>query len=476
MKCFCEYDIAVLGGGSGGLVVASAAAQLGAGVLLVEKNKLGGDCLFHGCVPSKTFIESSRVVWQMKNADLFGIKKQNVEFDYTDIISRVQEVIKDIAKHDTPERFESLGCEVVFGSPKFVSDHKIEVGGKIFPVKKVVIAVGGRPAIAPIPGLEEVGFLTNLNFFENTKFPENLIVFGAGPIGIELAQAMNRLGSKVDVLDKADSILTKEDEEVRNYMEGLLAKEGLNFHLGVDIKEVQRTAKGKKVIFRKEGKVLTLEGDEIFVGLGRAPNVEDMELERAGIKYSRKGIIVDGYQKTSAPNIYACGDCTEGLQFTHAASYQAGIIIQNVLFPFKAKANYDAFPWVTYTEPEVARIGLTEEDAKSKFGNIKVYHFNVGDNDRFKAMGSKGGFIKVVTDIKGYILGAHIVSAHAGEFLPQLVIAMKKKMKFAELANFVVSYPTAVEVIKQAALIARKEALKPWVKKVIKKVAGLKGN
>lgn len=469
------YDIAVLGGGSGGLVVASAAAQLGAKVLLVEKNKLGGDCLYHGCVPSKSFIESSRIAWAMRTADRYGIKSVDPEFEFSDVIGRVQDIIKDIQKHDSPERFRGLGCEVVFGNPKFVSEHEIEINGKLYSSRKFAIATGGRPANIPISGLEEAGYLTNLTVFENKKFPERLIVFGAGPIGLELAQSFYRLGSQVDVLDKADSIFIKEDIEVQRYMKDLLGIEGLKFHLGVNIKRVQKTSDGKKVTIEKAGKTEQLIGDEILVGLGRVPNVEGMDLEKAGVVYTKRGIRVDSKQRTSVPNIYACGDCTEGLQFTHAAGYQAGIIIQNALFPIKAKASYDAFPWVTYTDPEVARVGMTEEEAQTKLGEVKVYRFNVGENDRFKAMGSTDGFVKIITDKKGYIAGAHIVAAGAGEFLPQLVIAIKKKMKLTELSGFVVSYPTAVEVVKQAASLARKEALKPWVKKVIKLVAGLRG-
>ncbi|MFH1379922.1 MAG: FAD-dependent oxidoreductase [bacterium] len=469
-----KYDVAVLGGGSGGLVAASASAQLGAKVLLIEKNKLGGDCLYHGCVPSKTLIESSRVAWLMRTADTYGLKPHKPEFALGNIINRVQSVIKDIQKHDSPERFKNLGCELVFGSPKFVSSHEIEVEGTIYSAKTIVIATGGRPAKVPIPGLEETGYLTNLTVFDNTKFPKKLIVFGAGPIGLELSQAFFRLGAEVEVLDKADSIFIKEDKEVRDFMYKQLTKEGLKFHLGVNIKEVHKTASGKQVIIEKDGLKKAIEGDEMLVGLGRIPNIEGMDLEKAGVAFSRRGITVDSKQKTSVPNIYACGDCAEGLQFTHAAGYQAGIIIQNALFPVKANANYDAFPWVTYTDPEIARVGLTETEARNKFNAVKVYRFPVGDNDRFKAMGRTEGFVKVVTDIKGYILGAHMVAHGAGEFLPQLVIAMKKKMKFTELANFVVSYPTAVEVIRQTALLARKEALKPWVKTLIKKIAGLR--
>lgn len=469
-----EYDIAVLGGGSGGLVVASAGAQFGGKVLLIEKNKLGGDCLFHGCVPSKALIESSRVAWLMKTADRYGLKKSNVQCILSDVMNRVQSVIKEISKHDSPERFKDLGCEVVFGSPRFLSSHEIEVNGKIYSAQHIVIATGGRPATVPIPGLKEAGYLTNLNIFEHTKFPDRLIVFGAGPIGLELSQAFFRLGAQVDVLDKADSIFIKEDAEVRSYMQEILAKEGLRFHLGINIKEVQKTANGKKVLIEKDGKTQTLEGDEILVGLGRIPNVEGLDLEKAGIVYSRSGIKVDNKQRTTVPHIYACGDCAEGLQFTHNASYQAGIIIQNILFPLKAKTDYRAFPWVTYTDPEVARVGLTEQEARERWGTIKVYRFPVGDNDRFKAMGSTDGFVKIVADKKGYIVGAHIVAHGAGEFLPQIVLAMKKKMKFTELANIVVSYPTAVEVIKQTASLARKEALKPWMKKVIKIIGGLK--
>lgn len=470
------YDIAVIGGGAGGLVVASVSAQMGAKVLLVDNHKLGGDCLFHGCVPSKTFIESSRVAWFMRTADRYGLKTQKPEFDFASIIARVQMVIKDIAKHDSPERFRGLGCEVVFGNPRFtINDHEIDIDGKKYSSRIIVVATGGRPAKIPIPGLEETGYLTNLTVFENTRFPKRLIVFGAGPIGLELAQSFYRLGAEVDVFDKADAIFIKEDREVSSFMKDQLTKEGLRFHLGVNIEKVEKKGSSKVVTIEKAGKTKLFEGDEILVGLGRVPNVENLDLEKAGIEYGKRGIKTNARQQTSISHIYACGDCTEGLQFTHAAGYQAGIVIQNALFPVKASADYRVFPWTTYTDPEVARVGLTEDEARTQLGNIKVYRFNVGDNDRFKAMGATDGFIKIITDRKGFIAGAHIVAAGAGEFLPQIVMTMKNKMKFTSLANYIVSYPTAVETIKQTASLARKEALKPWVKTVIKKIAGLRG-
>ncbi len=470
-----SYDIVVIGAGSGGLVVASGAAQLGAKVALIEKNKMGGECLNTGCVPSKSLIHSARVVSLMKRAEKFGLGPVDVKFDYSKVIDHVHEVIGRISRHDSVERFEGLGCDVFMGGARFESSREITVGDKRIHGKRFVIATGSSPLIPPFPGLKEVDFLTNENVFDKRKLPESLIVLGAGPIALELGQSFHRFGSKVTVIQRSPKILSKEDSEIRIKMEDILIEEGLEIVTGTTIEWFERLD-GKKVIhFKKDEMDMKVGAEEILCALGKVPNTMGLNLEAAGVEYSKKGIVVDNRLRTSQKHIYACGDVIGHYLFTHMASYQAGIILRNAIFRLPAKVDYTVVPWTTFTDPEIARVGMTEDEARQKGGNISIYTFPFEDNDRANTEEERNGFVKIICDKKGMILGAHIIGPHAGEYLPELVLAMKEGLTISSIINTIHTYPTLAEVIKQAASQRLRGSLTPFKKKMIKWIFGLRG-
>ncbi len=469
------YDIVVIGAGSGGLVVASGAAQLGAKVALVEKDRMGGECLNTGCVPSKTLIHSARVVALMKRAGEFGLDPVDVRFDYSKVIDHVHEVIGRISRHDSVERFEGLGCDVFLGGARFESPHEITVGEKRIHGKRFVIATGSGPLIPPFPGLDEVGCLTNENIFDNRKLPGSLIVLGAGPIALELGQAFHRFGSKVTVIQRSSTVLSKEDMDIRVKMEEILKGEGLEIITGTAIERFE-VVDGKKVIyFKKDGKDMSVGAEEILCALGRVPNTGSLNLEAAGVEYNNKGIVVDNRLRTSQRHIYACGDVIGHYLFTHMAGYQAGIILRNAIFRLPAKVDYTVVPWVTFTDPEVARVGMTEDEAREKSGDISVYTFPFEDNDRANTEEERNGFAKIICDRKGMIQGAHIIGPHAGEYLHELVLAMKHDISINSIVNTIHVYPTLAEILKQVSSQRLKGSLTPFKKRVIKFLFGLHG-
>ncbi len=470
------YDIVVIGAGSGGLVVASAAAQLGAKTLLVERAKMGGECLNTGCVPSKTLLHSSRVVHLMKRAGEFGLGPVDHSLDYNRVIDHVHEVIKRVGRHDSVERFERLGCSVLFGSAVFESPYEIRVGDERIRGKRFVIATGSSPLVPPFPGLKEAGFLTNENVFDKRELPASLIVLGAGPIAVELGQAFNRFGTKVTIIQRSPRILSKEDREVSAKMEEILREEGLDIITGTSIERFE-TRDGKKVLYFTKGEEkLSVEADEILCALGRTPNIRGLNLEAAGVEYDKKGIKVDRRLRTTQRHIYACGDVIGHYLFTHMAGYQAGVIIRNAIFRLPAKVDYSVVPWATFTDPEVARVGMTEDEARGSGDTVEVYRFPFEDNDRANAEEETRGFAKIICNRKGRILGAHIVGPHAGEYIHELVLAMKMKVSIGTIASTIHIYPTLSEIIKQAAGLRLKAGLTPFKKRLIKWIFRLRGD
>ncbi|MEK7724411.1 MAG: mercuric reductase [Acidobacteriota bacterium] len=476
------YDLIVIGGGSAGLVAAGGSAILGAKVALIEKNLLGGDCLYTGCVPSKSFIKSARFANQLKNAEKFGFQTTEPKFlddSFSSITKRVQNVIKVIEHHDSPEVFEKMGVEVVFGQPWFINHNEIEVSlnipekKRLMRAKRFCISTGSRPFTPPIEGLFDAEFITNEEVFHLEELPKRLIVLGAGAIGLELGQSFARFGSEVTVIEMADRILSKEDEEVSLLMEKILRDEGLKIHTKTKAIKVIKQENGVKIVtVESAGETFEIEGDEILAAVGRQPNIEGLELEKAGVELEKNRIKTNDYLQTTNKNIFAAGDVTGHFQFTHMADYEAQIVIQNafVPFPFKKKTDFRVVPWATFTEPEIARVGLTETEAKEKFGeDVKIYKVNFTENDRAQAESATEGFAKIITK-KGRIIGATLIGEHAGELIHEFVWAMKENLKISELNKIIRVYPTLAKITQAVATEATLESLKsPFVQKWFKR-------
>ena len=474
------YDLIVIGGGSAGLVAAGGAGVLGAKVALVEKNKLGGDCLYTGCVPSKTLIRSARLASDIKDAERYGFQVSDFKFkndDFASITNRVQQVIGTIEEHDRPEVFEEMGAEVIFGSPRFVSKNEIEVSLKdsgekrTMKAKRFCISTGSSPFVPPIEGLQDVGYITNEEIFHLKDLPETLIVLGGGAIGAEMGQSFQRLGSKVTIIEMSAHILSKEDEEVSKLIEDVFRKEGITLKTNSKAVKAHKNGNGKKVVTieMKNGETEEIAADEILAAVGRKPNTDGLNLEKAGVKLDDKGkIIVDEYLRTTNKSIYAAGDVNGKFQFTHMADYEAQIVLQNcfLFYPFIKKADYSVVPWTTFTEPEVARVGMIEKKAREKFGqDVKIYKIPFTENDRAHAEGDTEGFAKLV--LKGdKILGVTIAAIHAGELLSEFTVAMKHGLSLQELNEAIHVYPTLAKITQALGTEKTIEGLKkPWVQK-----------
>lgn len=463
-----KYDLIVIGGGSGGLVAAAGAAKLGARVALVEKNKLGGECLWTGCVPSKALIHSAKIAHSVETAHEYGLGKHKNKLNFPIVINRVQRVIKAIQPHDSPERFRKMGVDVIFGNPSFVDKHTLAVGKKTLKARKFIIATGSRPYDLPIKGLKEAGYLTNETIFTHKIFPKTFLIIGGGPIGAEMAQAYARLGSNVYLFERGPHILSKEDPEASKVIERVFKREGITVLKNMDITKVNKKS-GKKVIqYKQNGKNKNVIGDEILLAVGRAPNIEGLNLAGIGVEHDKRKVPVNQKMQTSVANIYAIGDVAGGYLFTHTASYEATIALRNALFPFSSRADYSVVPWATFTDPEVARVGVTEADVKEQGIEHYVLNKPFKDADRAQAEGETNGFAKIITDTKGRILGVTIVGANAGELLPEFVLAMKNNLKITDIVNAIHVYPTLAEIGKAAGTQYYEKKLTPLVKKIIK--------
>jgi len=471
-----EFDIVVIGGGSGGLVVAAGGSTLGAKVALVEKHKLGGDCLWYGCVPSKTLIKSARIAFEMRHAQRWALTPSDPQPNLSRVMERVREVIAGIEPFDSPERFRGLGVDVIFGEGRFVAPDAFEVNGRRLTAKTFVIATGSRPAVPPIPGIETVPYLTNETVFDLREQVPSLTVIGSGPIGCELAQAFRRLGSEVTVVDIAPSTLPREDPELAVVVHRQLVAEGIRFHFDTTIVNVAGTAGAIAATLRgKDGTERVLAASHLLVAAGRRLNTEGLGLEAAGIALEQGRIIADEKLRTTNPNVFVVGDVAGGHQFTHVAEHHAGIVLRQAIFKLWWAKPAKVIPWCTFTDPELARVGLSETEAKQSNIAHKVYRFPFEEIDRARAEGETEGFAKIVTDPKGKLLGAAIVGPHAGELIAEYGLALTKGMNAKDISGVIHTYPTLASISRRVADQRMKEGLTPTAKTWIKRIFRLQG-
>lgn len=452
MNDILSCDLCIIGAGSGGLSVAAGAAQMGAKVVLVEKNKMGGDCLNTGCVPSKALLAAAHAAQNARTVQRFGIGVGAVSVDGRQVFAHVQSVISGIAPHDSVERFESLGVTVVQAEGRFVGPDTVVAGGQTIRAKRFVIATGSRAFVPPIDGLDSFPVLTTENVFDLTEIPTHLIVIGGGPIGCELAQAFRRLGAEVTLLELF-TILPKDDPELVQVVRARLLADGVVIHEGVKVVRAQGRDGAPEIVCEdQDGRPHIVSGSHILVAAGRRANVLGLGLEHAGVDFSAQGIDVDQRLRTANKKIFAIGDVIGGLQFTHVAGYHASIVIRNALFKLPASVKLDPVPWVTYSDPELAQAGLTEAQARQKFGaGIKVLKATFAENDRARTEAETDGLIKVITTAKGKILGVGIVGPHAGELIQTWVLALEQGLKIGAMASTIAPYPSLGEISKRAA-------------------------
>jgi pyruvate/2-oxoglutarate dehydrogenase complex dihydrolipoamide dehydrogenase (E3) component len=464
-----RYNLVVIGGGTAGLVTAAGAAGLGARVALVERDLLGGDCLNVGCVPSKCVIRSSRVVGELRAASALGLRVPGpAEVDFGAVMARMRGVRARISPHDSAARFRELGVDVFLGEGRFTGPGAVSVNGTALRFKRAVIATGGRAHRPPVPGLAEAGFLTNESVFELTERPRRLAVIGGGPIGCELAQAFRRLGSEVTVFHTGSHILNREDADAAEIVQRAFLAEGIRLVLEARIARVERTADGKVLHAETPRGATTVTVDEILVGAGRVPNVEDLGLESVGVAYDRRaGVKVDDRLRTSNPRIYAAGDVCLAAKFTHAADFAARTVIQNALFLGRKKLSALTIPWCTYTDPEIAHVGLSEGQAAERGVAIDTYLRPFAEVDRAVIDGEEEGFVKMhVRRGSDRIVGATIVARHAGDMIGEVTLAMTAGVGLGRLASVIHPYPTQAEAIRQVGDMYNRTRLTPRVKMI----------
>lgn len=474
-----DYDIGVIGGGAAGLTVSSGAAQLGAKTLLVEREPaLGGDCLHFGCVPSKTLIKSAHVYHMMQRAAEFGLPSVDLApVDFTKIRARIRSVIDTIQVHDSVERFCKLGVQVAFGAPQFSDEHSIQLNGKTISAKHWVIATGSSSSTPPFSGLENCKYSTNKEIFSLESLPQSLIVLGAGPIGVEMAQSFARLGSKVTVIQRSDQILSREDADMAAIAMESLVADGVTFYLGAGIKQVKDLGDKRQVFFvDQDGQDVMVEGSHLLVALGRKANIHGLGLDDIDIKVHGKGIRVDHRLRTNQSHIYAPGDVNGAYQFTHAAGYEGGIVVSNAIFHLPRKADYTWMPHATYSDPEIASIGMNEKAAQAAGIEYQVWTEQFAENDRALAEGEGRGKIKMLLDSSEKPIGVQVVGPRAGDLLGEWVAILNGKVKLSTIAGAVHPYPTLAEINKRVVgSYLSPKIFSPTIKKGLKFFFNLKG-
>lgn len=445
-----KVDIAIIGGGSGGLSVAAGAAQMGARVLLAEGNKMGGDCLNWGCVPSKALIAAGAAAEVVRTSDRFGVNGHEPTIDFKAVHDHVHGVIAGIAPHDSVERFRKLGVDVVEAYAKFVSPSEIEVGDLRVKARRFVIATGSKAFVPPIPGLDKIPYLTNETIFDLVERPGHLIVVGGGPIGLEMAAAHRRLGASVTVLEAA-TILANDDPDAVDVVRKRLIAEGIDVREGAKVASVEPDGNGVAVDILRTDQRQRICGTHLLIATGRRPSIKGIGLDAAGIETNGRGIVVDRRLRTTNKRVFAIGDVAGGLQFTHVAAYHAGIVIRNAIFNLPAKASERAIPRVTYTDPELAHVGQRLAEAREDDPKAQALTWSFAENDRARAERNTDGLVKAVIRRKGEVLGCTIAGPHAGELILPWVLAVEKRLKVSDLASVVAPYPTLSEVTKRAA-------------------------
>lgn len=467
-----SFDVVVIGGGTAGLVTASGCVRLGRRVALIEKEALGGDCLWTGCVPTKALVASAKLAHQMRHAGSWGIEPHEPDITPRAVMDSMREARKQISRHDDPEKFRKLGIDVIEGQARLVSANEVEVAGRRLMARDIVIATGSRTAIPPVEGLVDSGFIDHASFLNCNEFPRSILILGGGYIGIEFAQIFRRFGCEVTVVEMLDEIINKEDADVIARVRQILNGEGIEIRTGWAVKSVRRDG-AKKIarIENRHGETGEIAVDEIFVASGRRGNMENLGLENAGVRTERSFISVDKYLQTSVPRIWACGDIHGGLQFTHVAAYEAVKLVRNMLFPGRSAVDYTHIPWALYTDPEVAHIGMTEAEALEAHGQVRTYQVEMEDVDRAVVDRTAAGFVKFICDRKGRILGAHILATNASTLIAEIVLARKKGAKIGELAQLVAPYPSLADAIQKAATLHYQNLGTSWIGAVARRIA-----
>lgn len=461
-------DLCVIGAGAAGLSVAAAAAAMGVPVVLVEKGEMGGDCLNFGCVPSKALIAAGGVARSMREAARFGIRPTEPRVDYAAVQARVKGVIETIAPNDSQARFEALGVRVIRAAARFVSNDTVEAGGVRIKARRFILATGSAPSTPPIGGIETIRFLTNETIFDLVETPSRLIVVGAGPIGLELAQAYRRLGCEVTVLEAARA-LSREDPELAAIAIRRLTAEGVILREGVRILRVEPRGAGVRVMIEHGSIEEPVDGSHLLIATGRRPNVEGLGLEIARVAFDRGGVKVKASMRSTNRRVYAIGDVAGGPQFTHAANYQAGLALRATLFRLRVGFDPAIIPRVTYTDPEIAVAGLDEKAARERHGDVMVFRWPFSENDRAQSEGETDGHIKVIASKSGRILGAGVAGPRAGELIGLWQLAIVKKMKIGDIAGLVLPYPTLSEVSRRAAIVGVARGLRnPWLGRALR--------
>jgi pyruvate/2-oxoglutarate dehydrogenase complex dihydrolipoamide dehydrogenase (E3) component len=447
-----RFDLVAIGGGTAGLVTAAGGAALGLRVALVERDALGGDCLWTGCVPSKALIASAKLAHQMRHAERLGLIGTSPAHLFESVMERMRAQRARVAQHDEPQRFRDMGVEVLFGQAEVIGRGRVAVDARHVESKRIVIATGASATVPPIPGLADTDYLTHETAFEQDSLPSHVTMLGGGPIGLEFSQVYRRLGAQVTVVEMLPQLLPREDLETAAVVRQALEHEGIVIHTATRVERVEAAPDGIVVVARDEGgREVRVPTKVVFVATGRRANTSGLGLETAGVELANGAIKTNMALRSTVPDIWAAGDVAGGPQFTHVAEYQAKLVLRNALFPFTSKVDYSAVPAVTYTDPEVARVGLTEAEARDRSDRVQAYRYEFSDLDRAIVDGHDTGFVKVVTKPNGRILGATVVGTGAGELLMPLVLAMKRRMKLPQLSQVIYPYPTMAEGIKRTA-------------------------
>ncbi len=464
-----RYNLVVIGAGTAGLVSSAGGAALGAKVALIERHLMGGDCTNYGCVPSKAVIRSARAAYAIREAASFGLSAASADtVDFPRVMERMRRLRAQISANDSVERFTKLGADVFLGGARFVGRNEIEVDGRKLSFSKAIIATGARAASLDLLGFAEVGYLTNETIFSLETLPKTLLVIGTGPIGCELAQTFRRFGSEVIIVGRGNRLLHNDDADAAEIVRKRFEREGIRILFGSKLLRAERASGKRRVYLDRGGRQEAIEAEEILVALGRAPNIEGLHAEAAGVKTDATGVLVNDMLRTSNPDIYAAGDICSSYKFTHAAEAMARIAIQNAMFFGRKRVSDLVIPWSTYTDPEVAHVGITEKEAAKRGEEIIVFTKELADTDRAILDGETEGYVRLYMSREdGRLLGATIVGSHAGESIGEAVLAMKQKLKVGDLSGVIHPYPTQAEAIKRAADLQYRSRLKPWMRRVL---------